>query len=71
VNVQNQWLIDLGAENADRHRNVRKAIRTNTLGVRLPIDVGVRLFLLQSVNRLLVAAFHFSGPVGPKNSADR
>jgi hypothetical protein len=29
-------LIDLGAESADRRRNVRKAIRTNTLGVRKP-----------------------------------
>jgi hypothetical protein len=40
--VRNQRLIDLGAENADRRRNVREAIRTNTLGVRNQrlIDLG-------------------------------
>jgi hypothetical protein len=32
---RNHRLIDLGAESTDRRRNVRKAIRTNTLGVRI------------------------------------
>jgi prepilin-type N-terminal cleavage/methylation domain-containing protein len=31
---RNQRLIDLGAESADRRRNVRKSLRTNTHGVR-------------------------------------
>jgi hypothetical protein len=40
---RNQWLIDLGAEIADRHRNVRNAIRTNTLGVRNRSNRFVRI----------------------------
>jgi hypothetical protein len=43
ITSRNQWLIDLGAEIADRHRNVRNAIRTNTLGVRNRSNRFVRI----------------------------
>jgi outer membrane protein assembly factor BamB len=46
TSLRNQRLIDLGAESADRRRNVRKAIRTNTLGVRCLLQLSLVAFHL-------------------------
>jgi hypothetical protein len=60
--ARNHRLIDLGAESAHRRQNVRKAIRTNTLGVREVVGSPV-LFVVDYNDGLRACLFTLNGAV--------